>query len=72
MRKRERTREKALELKQMQKMFLLKTMSGPGIVLFDHVGFLFDVIDFFSKNNILDLPSIFLYFKFSLGGCVAA
>ena len=32
MRKRERTREKALELKQMQKMFLLKTMSGPGIV----------------------------------------
>ena len=30
MRKRERTREQAAELRQMQKLFLLKAMANPG------------------------------------------
>ena len=30
MRKRERTRQQAVELRQMQKLFLLKAMASPG------------------------------------------
>ena len=45
MRKRERTREQAAELRQMQKLFLLKAMANPGqpvsivLVHFGQLGF---------------------------------
>ena len=45
MKKRERMRQQALELRQMQKLFLLKAMSSPGENMKGH-----DLIFFFFQN----------------------